>query len=517
MILQRISRRTLHMLVLIAAAKLCGPSLAAAQALAPTPAFREQVLVNIPAETTLKTWTVAGDHVAWVETENGKWTVMLDGKQQGGIYEGVEDITQSEDGAHLHFFGKLHGKWVHVLDGKESSPGYWSVTTVVLQPGGSSYAYTVCAEKKNCFLVVNDKTASEQYERISAAQYSPDGKHLAIIGWRNKENHAMVDGKQTGPDFGDYEPTEWGFDPSGRFYAAVMSDVYWTYLVGDKLCPRFDVISRMAFSPDGQHYAYGGANVHPGFGKQKIDGAIVLDGQTGKMYDGSGMAGVWTAALGTVAIANIGVQKLYTDFHGVSNPVFGPDGKVLYAVREGKGDVVVMNGDAAGPPVDELVSPIAFDNDGKHWAYIGTRDKSFLEIRDNQPGKALSVGARVGAADWVVLSNDGSRLAYELVRGGTDYATQATTRARRTVVLDGQPGKEYNASSISSILFTPDNRHYVYSVARIEGQGNLVVADGRESNSYGDTQDLHLSADGTSAIFFASDSSRILRVTTPLR
>lgn len=510
-------RRGARIVVLLALTALSAFSVASAQPAPAAPAFQEQVVDAIPAETTLKNWTVAGDHVAWAQVKDGRWSVMLDGRQQGGTYDSIDHLMLSEDGAHLHFFGKQHGKWVHVLDGKESSPGYWSVTSAVLQPGGSSYAYTVCAEKKKCFLVVDDKTASEQYERISAAQYSPDGKNLAFIGWRAKQNHAVVDGKEMGPVFGDYEPTEWGFDPSGRFYAAVMSDIYWTYLVGDKLCPRFDVISRMAFSPDGQHYAYGGANVHPGFRKQKIDGAIVLDGQTGKTYGGSGLAGVWTVALGTVAIANIGVQNLYTDFHGVSNPVFGPDGKILYAVREGKGDVVVMNGDAAGPPIDELVSPIAFDNDGKHWAYIGTRDKSFLEIRDNQPGKAFSVDARVGAVDWVVLSNDGSRLAYELVRGGTDYATQATTRARRTVVLDGQPGKEYNASSISSILFTPDNRHYVYSVARIGGQGDLVVADGRESNSYDDTQDLHLSADGTSAIFFASDSSRIMRVTIPLR
>jgi hypothetical protein len=51
----------------------------------------------------------------------------------------------------------------------------------------------------------------------------------------------------------------------------------------------------------------------------------------------------------------------------------------------------------------------------------------------------------------------------------------------------------------------------------VEGKYDLVVADGTESNPYDEITDLHLSSDGSSAIFLARDSSHLLRVTYPLQ
>lgn len=507
-----------RMLGLLAITIVCGICPLSAQSPSSTPAFHEQVIGEIPAGTAFKAWIVAGDHVAWAEAQDGNWTVMLDGKQQGGTYNNVEYLTLSPDGLHLHFFGKLRDRWVHVFDGNETSPGYASVTAISLQPEGNSFAYGACVGKNSCRLVVDDKAASDEYQNMSPPQYSADGKHLGFSGGREKASHIVVDGHDAGPPVGYYDPNHWGFDSAGRLYAAASTNFKWTYLIGDKLGPMvYDVISPIAFSPDGQHYAYGGANVHQGFGKLKMDATIVLDGRPGQIYEGSGMAGAWTAVvLGEVAIAPAGVQVLLADFFGVSDPAFSPDGKLAYAVRQGKGDVVVMSGEEAGPALDELLSPIVFSRDAKHSAYVGAQGASFLEVRDNQPGKTFPIGARVGVVDWGVMSADGSRLAYELVRGGVDFMSRATTRARRTVVLDGQPGREYNADSIGMLLFTGDNRHYVYSVARVDGKYDLVVADGAESNPYDEITDLRISPDGTSAIFLARDSSRLLRVTYPL-
>ena len=231
-----------------------------------------------------------------------------------------------------------------------------------------------------------------------------------------------------------------------------------------------------------------------------------------------GLVGVWTTVvLGKVAIAPMGVQDMQADLFGASSPAFCPDGKLAYGARRGKGDVVAMVGEEAGPALDELLSPILFSKDAKHSAYVGARGDSFLEVRDNQPGKTFPVGARVGVVDWGVMSTDGSRFAYELVRGGLDYMNRATTRARRTVVLDGQPGREYNADSIGMALFTGDNRHFLYTVARVDGKYDVVVADGTESNHYDEITDLRISSDGAAANFLARDSSHLLRVTYPLQ
>ena len=137
-------RRSGRMLGLLAATIVCGISLLAAQPPSSTNTFHEQVIGEIPAGTAFKAWVAAGNHVAWAGAQDNKWTVTLDGKQQGGRYEKVEHLTLSPDGLHLHFFGKLHDRWVHVLDGSETSPGYASVTALSLQPQGSSFAYGAC-------------------------------------------------------------------------------------------------------------------------------------------------------------------------------------------------------------------------------------------------------------------------------------------------------------------------------------------------------------------------------------
>lgn len=517
MYLPRFLRRSGRMLGLLASTVVSCVSLLSAQSPSPTSAFHEQVVAEIPAGTAFKAWVVAGDHVAWAGEQDGKWTVMLDGKQKGGMYKEVEYMTLSPDGLHIHFLGKLHDKWVHVFDGSEASQGYASVTAIAMQPQGTSFAYGACAEKNKCQLVVDDKAVPGEYKNMSVPQYSADGKHLGFSGTRQKESVIVVDGHDAGPRAGYYDPNRWGFDSNGRLYAAASTDFKWTYLIGDKMGPMFDVISPIAFSADGQHYAYGAANVHSGFRKQKIDATVVLDGRAGQTSEGSGLVGVWTAVLGQAVIAPMGIQILHADLFGASDPAFSPDGKLTYAVRRGKGDVVVMVGDEAGPAVDELLSPILFSDDAKHSAYVGGRGDSFQEVRDGQPGKTFPVGARVGLVDWAVMSADGSRLAYELVRGGVDYMKQATRRARRSVVLDGQAGREYNSNSISMMLFTTDNRHYLYAVSRVDGKYDVAVVDGTESNHYDEITDLHFSAEGASAIFLARDSSRILRVTYPLQ
>jgi hypothetical protein len=513
--------RSGRMLGLLATTAICGISQLSAQSPSSTSAFHEQVIGEIPAGTAFKAWVVAGDHVAWALAQDGNWTVMLDGKQQGGTYTNVEYLTLSPDGGHVHFFGKLRDKWVHVFDGNETSPGYASVTAISFEPGGNSFAYGACAEKNSCRLVVDDKAAQDEYQNMSGPRYSADGKHLGFSGTREKASHIVVDGHDAGPTVGYYDPNRWGFDSAGRLYAAASTNFKWTYLIGDKMGPMFDVISPIAFSPDGQHYAYGGVNVRQHFSTFKMDATVVFDGRPGQTFEGSGMVDLRTmVALGEAAAGPMGVQAMQANFFGVSDPTFSPDGKLTYAGRRGKGDVVVMVGEEAGPALDELLSPIQFSQDARHSAYVGargdSRDDSFVEVRDNQLGKTFPVGARVGVVDWGAMSTDGSRFAYELVRGGLDYLNRATTRARRTVVLDGQAGREYNADSIGMALFSGDSRHYLYTVAHVDGKYDVVVADGAESSHYDEITDLRLSSDGASAIFLARDSSHLLRVTYPL-
>lgn len=504
-----------RMLVLLAAT-LCGACRIPAQSAPAAPAFQEQLIGELPAGIAFKAWAVAGGHVAWAGAQDGKWIVQLDGHPQGGSYDGVQFLTLTPDGLHLHFFGKRHDKWIHVLDGVEAVQEYAGVTPVALRPGSNSFAFGACVEKKSCYLVVDDKVASSEYQAITPPRYSADGQHLGFTATFQKQSRLVVDGREVSAQVGFFDPAHWGFDANGRLYAAVSTNFKWTYLIGDRMGPMFDVISPIVFSPDGRHCAWAAANVHPAFHKQKVDAAVIVDGQTGPSFEGSGLVGVWASVMGQVVIAPFGVQEMHPDFYGVSNPVFSPAGQISFAVRRSKGQVSVLLGNDSGPALDELLTPIVFSPDGRHLAYAGARDNAFLGVLDSHPGPAFPVDARVGAADWAALSPDGSRFAWEEVRGGVDYFNQATTRARRTVVVDGHPGKEYNAGSIGTPLFTPDGHHLVYAVSGVDGKYALAVADGAESQPYDEIAGLSLTPNGSGATFIARSGPRLVRVTCPL-
>jgi hypothetical protein len=485
---------------------------------ASAPSFHEETIAEIPPGSEVKEMLARSDHLAWVEKSGDKWTVRLDGKRQGGTYEGVERMGFAAGAAHLAFFGKRNSKWVFVLDGEERSPAYASTTSIAFQPRGPSFAYGACAEKKKCSLFVDGKEAGETYEEISYPQYSPDGKHLAYFGKRGGKWVAIVDGKQSGSEFDGVSARSWGFSPqAGRFFCAAWTKGHgWTYMVDGSPGPAFKAISPIAFSGDDQHYTYAGAGSQLGFSKQKITGTIVLDGQTQQSYEGQGIAGGWTWLAGTSEYMLGGLHSFRPAFHGVSDPRFNPEGKLVYAARSGKNNVAVLDGGQAGPAFDDVASGIVFSGGAKHFAYVGRRGGNFVEVRDNQPEKTFPVDAVLGGVGWILLSADGTHCAFVIVRGGNNFKSGSTQRARRTVVLDGRPGKQYDALSV--LLLQPSRawRHYSYVVLGAEGKRDLVVVDGQESQLYDDLAAVGFDSGETEVTFFARRASRLIRVSFPL-
>lgn len=448
--------------------------------------------------------------------------MRLDGKQQGGVYDDAQYLHFTPDEQHLVFTVKRNSKWVLIEDGQERSPEYSSVTSVASQPKGSAIAYCACQEKK-CRLVVNGSATGSEYEDISYPQYSEDGKRIAYFGKHGKKWVAVVDGKEFGPEVDELDFGHWGFSPdSSRFYVAARIKGEWAYFVDGAAGPHFAALSLVSFTSDGQHYAYAGTEAKytfSPFSKHKTVGTLILDGQPKGSFEGKGFGGFMKAMGGVQEDIVRGVRSFTPDFHGLSDPDFNPEGKLVYAARREKGDVAVFVGAEAGTGFDEIVSPIIFTPDAKHFAYIAQDGDDFVEVRDNQPGAKFPGKRKVSFVSWIATSEDAAHLAYEIVRGGSQFQAGRTNRALRRVVIDGQAGPEYDALGLSAFRFIKGAGHYGYEVHGAEGNRDRVVVDGHESKLYDSvfSGSLDYDTDNKSFSFVARDSEKFLLVRFPIQ
>jgi len=503
-------------LAVVFAAGFLYPPLPRSAQTAPSP-FHEEVLAEITPGADIKMVIVGNHHLAWVEKQGDKRTVHLDGKPLGSAYEDVKYLQFSRDESRLVFFGKRSGAWYFVDDGKENPKAYSSPTGVAFQPEGSSIAFCECSEKR-CRLIVDSSETGPQFEDASYPRYSPDGKHIAFLAKRSKKWVAVMDGKELPGEVDEPAFSSWGFSRgAGRFFMAGRVRATYLHIVDGTPTPGFETISRLAFSDDGSHYAYGGADSKGGFKKQKIFGTIIKDGQPLATYEGKGMTGSWSALGGSTEVMAEGIRELTTDFHGVSDPEFDPDGKLVYAARRDKGDVAVFIGASAGPGFDEILSPVIFTDDTQHFAYVARQGQDFVEVRDHKPILTIPAGKRgATSVGWIAISVDGAHLAYETVSGGRNYKAAVTLRAYRSAVIDGQAGTEYNALGLTAFNFDPESHHYFYEVIGAEGDRDLVDVDGHDSRLYDAVANARYLSDGKTIAFVARDGSHFLRVTYAL-
>lgn len=480
----------------------------------PSATFHEELIAEMTPESEFKRALVGDTHLVWVESRAGALTVRLDGKQQGQAYKDVKDLTFNNDESHFAFFAQRpSSSWAFVLDGQEQLPEYVEISAIAFQPKGSSYAFCACREKKKCTLVVDGAQTGAAYEEVSYPRYSRDGKRLGFLGKRDKKWIAILDGKESGPELDDFWHSSWGFTRNGsHFVVAGRIKNDWIYVIDGQPTPAFGVLSPIGFTSDGQHYAYAGTVAKAGTWspKQKTTGTVIRDGQSVATFQGRGLWGA-SAKIAT------GVREFSSDFHGVSTPQFNPEGKLVYAARRDKGDVAVFVGSDAGPGFDEILSSVAFSEDSQHFAYVAKRGGDFVEVRDNVPGQSsTSSRHKASGVHWIAMNGDATHLAYETVSGGTQYEAGATSRALRTVILDGQPGPEYDALNIRNFRFTGNAKHYYYEVIGAKGDRDLVNVDGHESQLYDGVIDTRFASGGKLVTFIARDGRRFLRVSSNL-
>jgi hypothetical protein len=201
--------------------------------------------------------------------------------------------------------------------------------------------------------------------------------------------------------------------------------------------------------------------------------------------------------------------------------VFSPDSsRVAYAAeRQGK-FLVVVDG-KEGRLFDDIYNPV-FSLDGRHVAYVGGKVGSRSVVVDDEIVSAKYPD--IGGGTGVVFSPDGQRLAYAVLAApGTEFVVidgredqpyanigklcfspdgrrvvyTAWRAGKAFAVIDGMPGKPYDAIGYPTQPFSPDSRRIAYLAVRDGKQ--LVVADGQEEGDY----------EAVPWLGFSSDSRRV--------
>ncbi len=474
---------------------------------------REQLIGEMAPGGKLELIRITDNHVAWIEKSSGKRIVKLDGKPVGS-YDDANYLRFSRDEQHLAFTAKRNSKWVLIVDGQERSKEYGRLSAPSLSANGKFFAVGACNGKK-CRVVVNGDEVSAEFEDLSNPSFTSNGDHYGYFAKRAKKWVLMLDGKEYGPEMADC--LTWVTDPDAKHIAvAGLINGNWTWIVDGNPGPGMDVISDIVFSSDYKHYAYGGTDAKWGFSKHKTHGVMIVDGKIAGEYEGRGFGGGWQGMFGQSTQISAGLRNLSPDFHGVSSPQYTPDGKLVYAGRRSENDVVVMVDGSPGPVFEDIVSPIGVSENG-HIAYVGKLGESFVEVRDQKRGASFP-GKRVESfVGFLMISNEGEHLAYEIVRGGSAFKEGRTTRALRRVVIDGKAGTEYDAQGISDLSLRAEGTRHHYTVIGAEGNHDRFVFNGMETklydNVFGGTPEF---LDDQNVEFVAQDGQRFVKVTATL-
>jgi hypothetical protein len=422
-----------------------------------------------------------GRKVAWRCRANDRWTVFVNGVPQGGGFEEAHWLTFSPDGQHVAFAARHDKRWTIVEDGKERPTTYEEVGPPVYSDDGKHIVHAAKATKK-WMLVMDGEPRGGEFDDILSQSLSPDGQRVAYVGRRRNKFVVVLDGKEGTP---------------------------------------FDIVGGIGFSSDSRRFAYAGADVNRGFGKQKAVGRATIDGTAGPTFEGAQIGSLLkNFATSSTPYLLVGyLPQLLSDTHGVTAPVFSPDGRrVAYAVRRDKDTSTVIVDGEPGPVLPSIVAGPVFSPDSQHVAVVISEGDAKILVVDG----VKTAGSAASGADFIVglaFAANNRRGAYIGIDGGNMYEQGYTRRARRRVYVDGTPGPEYNALYLGQLQFTPDGAHVTYVVGLAEKPTRVafVVVDRLEGKRYDDVFSPVRVAEGARAIIYTAQAGRrLFRVTQPL-
>ncbi|MDY0362518.1 MAG: hypothetical protein RBR08_13775 [Desulforegulaceae bacterium] len=331
---------------------------------------------------------------------------VIDGKEQKK-YDGLGNVVSSIDGKNFAYRAQIGTNQLVVVNGKEGKKFDGIKNDPVFSPDGKRVAYIAFEDKKNGFVICDDKKYGP-FRNVNELKFSPDSSKLGFIafkdnGWQvfvnekgSKEyKNAMILKFSSKGDFAcvvqndddklillenfkEHEPYKtigepW-FNPEGTILSyPANTGKYWQMVVNEKKEFKFDSLGPVAYSDEGNSYGYTGIKDNKPI--------IVINGKKEKEYDSSGLIKfstdgkhyayrAFSKEKGWFVVWDKKEGNAYFD---VKQPIFSPvKNEIAYMAFNGKSVVMVKN-HVEGKEYKSIGLP-KFSPKGNHLAYYATPD-----------------------------------------------------------------------------------------------------------------------------------------------
>jgi hypothetical protein len=301
--------------------------------------------------------------------------------------------------------------------------------------------------------------------KVESLIISPDGTHVAYVATRSGQEVVIFDAKEGSP---------------------------------------YDKIVNLSLSPDGTRVGYGAAR-----GQQVVvvvdqaEASLCFDigeGTPRFSADGKRVASIIYEGKNSWLLLADGRKSKPFDAFAANSLVFSPDGARLACGIRRQGKWVVSVDGAEGVELDG-VAGVTFSPDSKHIAYRGVRAEGVTgkimkhtAVLDGTESKAFEK-----ILGTLCFSPDGGKLAYIAQLDG-----------KQMLMVNYTPTKAYKAIAVDSQKFSPDGSRVAFIADN--GEGALIVVDGKESMPYASVGRPEFSGDGQHLAFVAKRDNKWLVV-----
>lgn len=306
----------------------------------------------------------------------------------GQLFDDLEFLEMSDDGAHVLVAGKVDGIYRVYLDGKQvRQTPYRMWEGAVAWNGKGAWIERGRDEQTGAefaMVVTADGSEGQKYSAIHGIpQFTQNRAELYYIAEKEGGDRFLVrDGEELKPTMG--YGYKYAVTPDGAFYAFVahVDDTVRSMVVNGQIGPDFDDIWDPAtFSPDGQRHIYAAKKGDEAF--LVVDGQVLSHGFGAPKSilspifspDGSRWAAGFQLSDEEYVVVVDG-KEIGRGQGSARQIVFSPDGtRVAWLEKQKKSSRIYLDGQA-GPEVRDIYDelPPQFSPDGRHLVYF-TRDQ----------------------------------------------------------------------------------------------------------------------------------------------